>query len=166
MKIIINPELREEIESLVAPEDVDICLQFLVNYELNLPKPELSQDLTLDAVCALDKVPTVFVSNDINEDKWNWVSTEYIALFEAIGKRPHKRETLSRMKNLFKNNPDIRKDEIIAATEMYLDATNPKYVRFPHYFISKGVGNNKTEDILTWIELYREQNSGESNILR
>lgn len=86
---------------------------------------------------------------------FGWVKDEYIALFSKIGKGTNARESTSRMKSLFAKNPDVRKDEVIGATEMYLLATDPKFVRKPHYFIQKGVGGAKTEDILDWIDSYR-----------
>ena len=41
------------------------------------------------------------------------------------------------MKKFFATYPDVRKDEVIDATVMYLQNTNRTYVRNPHYFILK-----------------------------
>ena len=110
---------------------------------------------------------TKIVENTDTGLKWNiplfegaeiafaWVETEYIPLFEKAGKDKYKREALVRIKKLFAENPEIRKDEIIGATEMYLLNTDPKFVRFPHYFIEKGRGGEKIQEILEWIDKYR-----------
>lgn len=89
---------------------------------------------------------------------FQWVKDEYVKLFKQHNSdRGGKvREATSRMKKLFAKNPDIRKDDVIGATKMYLLNTDPRYIRFPHYFIEKGVGGNKTYDILDWIEKYKE----------
>lgn len=91
---------------------------------------------------------------------WDWVETEYVALFEKVGKATHKREAVSRMKKLFAKHPEIRKEEVLGATELYL--YNDNFPRFPHYFIEKGSGAEKTQDILDWIDKYRIANSQKS----
>lgn len=89
-------------------------------------------------------------------DPFDWIKEEYISLFKAIGKGGNLRDTTVRMKKLFAENPDYRKDEIIEATKLYISNTEPKYVRLPHYFIRKGDGVNVTQDICIWIEKYRQ----------
>ena len=89
------------------------------------------------------------------ETAFEWVLTEYLQIFETVGKNKFKRECVTRMKKLFRENPEIRKEEIIGATEMYINNTDPKYVRNPHYFIEKGSGGDKTQDILEWVEKYQ-----------
>lgn len=95
---------------------------------------------------------------------FDWVEKEYVPLFAAIGKDKYKREATARMKKLFAKNPDIRKEEVLAATELYI-FNNGNYSRFPHYFIEKGSGAEKTQDILDWIDKYRIANtqSGDSS---
>ena len=98
---------------------------------------------------------------------FDWVKTEYIELFKVIGKGTHARESITRMKKLFASNPDIRKDEILGATRMYINSTDQKYVRLPHYFIEKGTGSDKTQDILDWVDKYRmsiEQAEGRNTV--
>ena len=92
------------------------------------------------------------------EVHFNWVVTEYIPLFKLYNpiRAGFQKETVKRMKNLFAKNPEIRKEEVIEATKMYLSNTNPMYIKCCHYFIQKGVGNEKTEEILNWINLYKE----------
>lgn len=102
----------------------------------------------------------LFVTGDepvINDSVWGWVTSEYNALFKPYGKNKNIRECVARMKKLFADNPDVRKEEVIGATKMYLTAVgDPRYVKMPHYFISKGTGTNRTEDLLAWVLDYRE----------
>lgn len=99
-------------------------------------------------------IPLFEVTGNI-DNRWEWVENEYVSLFNPIGKDKYKREALIRMKKLFAENPDIRKEEVIGATELYLYNTNPKYVRFPHFFLRKGRGVEETQDILEWVDKFR-----------
>mgnify|MGYP003403515795 CR=1 FL=1 len=89
---------------------------------------------------------------------FEWVVSEYIPLFIQANplKRGAPKDVVSRMKKLFAENPEIRKDEIIGGTVLYLRNTDSTYIRLPHYFISKGAGSDKTNDILVWVDKYRE----------
>ena len=61
------------------------------------------------------------------------------------------------MKAFFADNPDVRKEEVIEATNMYFKSlSNADYLISSHYFISKGVGRDRTSALLGWIEKYRE----------
>lgn len=100
-------------------------------------------------------------TSEKGNDSFDWVKTEYVPLFKEANssKGGHARESMSRMKKLFAKNPDIRKHEVLEATKIYIQNTDPNYIRFPHYFIEKGQGDAKTQDILTWIDRYREEAS-------
>ena len=89
---------------------------------------------------------------------FDWVKDEYVPLFKEANpkKGGYVPQANTRMKKLFANNPDIRKDEVIGATKLYLRQTDSNFIRFPHYFIAKGTGTDKTEDILDWVQRYRE----------
>ena len=93
---------------------------------------------------------------------FSWVVEEYIELFK-IYKRPatHKREAIKRMKKLFAENPDIRKHEVLEATEHMLRTND--YPRLPHYFLRKGTGSDATQDILSYIDIIREQKRSDSS---
>lgn len=91
------------------------------------------------------------------ETNFDWVEKEYISLFEEANpsKRGNVRSAIARMKELFAKNPDIRKEEVIGATVIYIANSNPEYIRQSHYFIKKGRGVAMTQDILEWIDRYR-----------
>jgi hypothetical protein len=104
---------------------------------------------------------------DDQETAFDWVKTEYVELF--VERNPDKRgngnSSVRLMKKFFADNPSIRKDEVIEATKMYLKNTDPRYIRFSNYFISKGRGADKVSELAEWIDKYRlfmsNQNSRE-----
>lgn len=101
---------------------------------------------------------------------FDWVQTQYLALFKHYKKHTKfKRECVLRMKKLFAENPDIRKEEVIGGTALYIrskisEGTPAKYVTNPHYFIEKGKGADRTQQILGWIDQYREAVKDASSI--
>ncbi len=63
----------------------------------------------------------------------------------------------ARMKKFFATYPDIRKDDVLIATEMYLKSIeNPMYIMKSHKFIMNGVGLEKTSELKEWVDKYRE----------
>ena len=100
-------------------------------------------------------IPLIAKEEEIDK-VWLWVKTEYLQMFVEQGKQGIFKESLSRMKKFFSENPDVRKDEVIGATQLYIKNTDRKFIRQPHYFISKGVGYEKISDLLLWVEKYRE----------
>jgi len=89
--------------------------------------------------------------------KFSWVENEYVPLFKEANdaRGGHVRESIARIKKLFAKNPEIRDTDVIGAAKMYIRNTDSKYIMFPHYFIEKGKGGEKTQTILTWIEKYQ-----------
>lgn len=100
----------------------------------------------------------LFTEPEKDKTPFDWVETEYVAMFKE--KNPTKgkyvRESKARMKELFASNPEIRKDDVIEATRLYLHNTDANFIRFPHFFIKKGAGATKIQDILTWIDTYKD----------
>lgn len=92
------------------------------------------------------------------ETTFSWVKDEYVPLFKDANseKGGGVRESIARMKKFFSENPDIRKDEVIGATKLYLANTDPKYIRKTYYFIFKGSGISKISDLYDWVQKYRE----------
>jgi hypothetical protein len=93
-----------------------------------------------------------------NTAKWDWVK-EWNAEFGAVNKKrkaPDK-DVTTRMKAFFADNPDVRKEDVIGATKMYFrTVNNAEYIISSHYFISKGVGRDRTSALEGWVEKYRE----------
>lgn len=61
---------------------------------------------------------------------------------------------------IFKDNPKLTADLIIQATKDYLNDTPVRYVMNPHYFVTKGIGAQKTHTVLNWVNYPKED--GES----
>lgn len=157
----LNENIKPVLESfgIIYEEAIPYLLSLYFGFNPDYIPDYLKQKVNISKIVEMEddvlKWNIPLFEGAIVDQKWEWVATEYVALFAAIGKGTHKREALTRMKRLFSANPDIRKDEVIGATEMYLYNTESKYARLPHYFIEKGTGGDKTQDILEWIEKYR-----------
>lgn len=160
-------KINETVKKILIEEGVDpndglaVLLSFYFNLKTKVFPEILIQKIHTLGIYEISidgdliwKEP-LFQGEEVKDQRWSWVEDEYIKMFSEIGKGSHKREALARMKKLFAENPDIRKEEVLGATESYLINTNSKFVRLPHYFIEKGVGTNKTQDILEWIDKYR-----------
>jgi len=103
-----------------------------------------------------------------NEQKeFNWVIAEYLPVFEVFDKHTrYKRECVSRMKRLFKEDRSLRIHEVVNAAKLYVNECRvegraAKYVMNPHYFISKGIGDARVQTILTYVDIVRELNVSE-----
>lgn len=90
---------------------------------------------------------------------WAWVKTDYCELFKAKNhaKGGYVKESITRMKKMFAAMPEIRKEDVISTTKLYLSQTDGKYIRFPHYFLKKGVGTSAVYEFNNWYEKYLEQ---------
>ena len=163
----INSKIIEHIaasDSEVATVDMIgylICIYHNI-YPTYLPLPEIESEAVRIGLIETENqranllIPLYTADkNEELEEKWKWVIEEYIPLFKEVGKGSSPREVLPRMKKLFSENPDVRVDEVIEATKMYIRNTNNKYIREARYFIHKGMGTDKISDLLTWIEKYR-----------
>lgn len=107
------------------------------------------------------KIIPAFLSS--NEDI-DWIC-EYTELFENMGRKPFTRECTKRMKDIFQRFPDITKREVIEATKLYLKdfPYGSSYFRESHYFIQKGVGKKEILDLITWIDVLRNNNKKDKN---
>lgn len=106
------------------------------------------------------------------EEGLEWVVTEYLPIFKPFSKdNKFKRECVTRMSVLLLEFPDLTKDLILAGTKLYIgqclqERRQAKFVSNPHYFIQKDKGVNKTNPILTYTDLVRENrtsNKGRSS---
>lgn len=169
----INQEILEILTEYKVHKDDAICYLIALYYGY---KPSYIPD---DFKVRLNTLK--IYEEDKGSIKWNiplfegqqtafeWVKTEYVPLFKAANpeRGGHVREATARLKKLFAKNPEIRKDDVMGATKMYIKNTDSKYIMFPHYFITKGDGADRTEVILNWIEKYKlglEQTEGKSSV--
>lgn len=160
----INDEILEILEEYkIRREDgIPYLLSLYFGYNPTYIPNDIKLKVNLSKIVEVDgtsfkwNIP-LFAGQEI---AFEWVRTEYVALFKAVGKGTHHREATDRMKRLFAKHPDIRKEEVLGATELYL--YNDKFPRLPHYFIEKGKGGERTQDILEWIDKYRDSQSLDS----
>jgi hypothetical protein len=103
------------------------------------------------------------------EEAWQWVNLEYRPIFSTINvvKAGDKRGCIGKMKKFFAANPEVRKDDVIAAARLYVapfgaGAENPKYMVQADYFISKQVENVKKSRLEQYLEIVLKQRK-ESN---
>jgi len=119
-------------------------------------------DTTLEKVAALSVVHKIYdsiIPEDVDpKDPWAWVKTEYCALFKA--KNPdrggHIKESVMRLKAMFRARPEIRKEDVIATVKLYLSQTDSRFIRYPHYFLKKGQGISAIYEFDDWYEKYLE----------
>lgn len=156
----INPVLKTAIKESGISVDDGLTVLLAMNFGLRVPE-ELSH---IETQLLAAKIIVV----EGQEVKWfapmfegmetafEWV-VDWIKLFKTANpvKTSGVKETTTRMKKFFAQNPDIRKDEVIAATEMYIRNTEAKYLMLPTYFIFKGKGAETTYTLLNWIDRYR-----------
>lgn len=111
-------------------------------------------------------IDNVLISmTQIGPDEWDWVGEDYCALFKPFGKEPHLRECKKRMKAVFKEDKELTQDLVIKATKLYLsEQREAKYVREPHYFIFKGSGISRTDDLLGWVDKVRNSTPQQRDI--
>ena len=96
-----------------------------------------------------------------NENEWEWLE-EYRSLFISIRKDCGGSLTAikERMKEFFKKNKNTTKEDVIAATKMYLRNVNDiQYLQQADYFIKKGTGSNITSKLEQYINLYYQEKS-------
>ena len=159
----INPEITKILKQFKIREEEGICYLLCMYYCLN-PIPDFIPDSLKSKVIATNifsfnkgvltwNVPK-FEKHNIH---FEWVEKEYIPLFTKIGKLPYVKECQIRMQQLFAEHPDIRKEEVLEATKQYISTTEVNFVRQPHYFISKGVGKDKTYDLYQHICAIRDK---------
>lgn len=116
--------------------------------------------------CMEEGVDNVIITmSPFGNDDWDWVKTDYCTLFKPFGREPHYRECVKRMKSLFKSEKGLTVELVIAATKLYLsEQSNPRYIKQPHYFIFKGSGAERTDDLLGYIDKIKNQQPQQRDI--
>lgn len=167
----INPQIRAVLTEFNIPVEDGIAylLSIFFNCRPSYTPQLLIQRMNVTNILGLDANREViwhiplFVDEDL-QDRWLWV-IQWNAEFKRINskrKGPDK-DVVTRMKAFFADNPDVRKEEVIEATNMYFKSlSSADYLISSHYFISKGVGRDRTSALLGWIEKYRESISDTS----
>ena len=161
----INPQIRTVLTEFNIPVEDGIAylLSIFFNCRPSYTPPLLVQRMNVTNILGIDSNREVIwhiplFTNKEAIDKWKWV-LEWNLEFKRINSKRAavSRDAITRMKAFFADNPDVRKEEVIEATKMYFKTlSSPDYLISSHYFISKGVGRDRTSALLGWIEKYRE----------
>ena len=168
----INPQIVAVLQEFNIP--VADCVAYLLSIYFNCrpsyTPPLLVQRMNVTNILGINALREVawhipLFSEEELQDKWHWV-IEWNAEFKRINskrKAPDK-DVITRMKAFFADNPDVRKEEVIEATALYFKSlSHSDYLISSHYFISKGVGRDKTSALLGWVDKYREAISDTSS---
>lgn len=159
--MIINSEILNLLRKFKIREEEGLCYLLCLFYRIELPSfipISLTEKMLLTNIFVYEdkKINWIVSLWEQENTQFDWVEKEYIPLFTSLGKTPYKKECLDRMKKFFFTYPDIRKEEVIDATKLYIRRTENKFIRQPHYFISKGVGVQTISDLLQYVYIYRE----------
>jgi len=161
----INPQIKIALASTGIAEADGIAYLLSVYFDC---KPSytplvLVQRMHITNILGIEGGRTIWniplFEEGINE-KWEWVKDWNIAFKNINSKRKATdKECITRMKMFFAENPDIRKEDVLGATRLYLSSlTSPEYLISSHYFISKGVGRDRTSALEAWVERYQAAN--------
>lgn len=96
------------------------------------------------------------------ENEWSWIDREYRPMFRTLDKL--KAGSISsctrKMKEFFKKHPAVRKQDVLAATKIYLATiTDTQYMQGADYFIFKNSDNRSsfTSRLEQYLEVLREK---------
>ena len=98
---------------------------------------------------------------NIDKNGFSWVH-DWAKKFKEINQErvPDYNACKARMINLFKTYGNLNKDIVYKARDLYFDLlSEPKYLKKPHKFILEGTGNSRTSDLMTYVNMYIEQQS-------
>ena len=160
----INPQIRTVLAQYAIPvkDGIAYLLSIFFDCRPSYTPSLLIQRLNVTNILGINSDREVVWNIPLFEGesttKWDWVK-EWNAEFGNVNKKrkaPDK-DVITRMKSFFADNPDVRKEEVIGATKMYFrTVNNAEYIISSHYFISKGVGRDRTSALEGWVEKYRE----------
>ncbi len=160
----INPQIVTVLQEFNIPvaDGVAYLLSIYFNCRPSYTPPLLVQRMNVTNILGIDANREVIwhipLFEQDSQDKWQWV-VEWNAEFKRINKlrKGPDKDVITRMKAFFADNPDVRKEEVIGATDLYFKSLNSaEYLISSHYFISKGVGRDRVSALYGWVEKYRE----------
>lgn len=165
----INNEIKEILEDYEIDIKSGLCYLLAIYHDTdcNLFPPSLKNLVNSTGIIKVGqggKYDWTLPLFEGQETAFEWVK-DYCKLFKDANREKggHVRESTARMKKLFSTHPEIRKEDVMTATKMYIINSNSTFLMQPHYFIMKGVGAEKTYNLLDWIDKcqeLREQSDG------
>jgi hypothetical protein len=164
-------EINQEIVKFLKEHNIDgsFGLLYLLGIYHNLDNvSEIIPEPIIRAINALGIVERNYKDNTIEwyiplyngqnvDSVWEWVN-EYRKLFASKNKERegNKKACVQRMKIFFSENPEVRKQDVLDATNNYLRTVEPTYVKMAERFIYDGQGAFKTSMLLQWVEKLNE----------
>ena len=171
----INPEITSRLEQFNIDPDAGLLYLLGVFFGVKTKdhiSEEVAKQVNFSKIVTrdYDKDPPevtwnipLFQDGPGNDPVWDWVlewRKPFMELKEGAG--GDRRDCVSKMKKFFAANPDVRKEEVIAATEIYLQEfrygprEKLKYLQQADYFISKAVKAEGTSSKRSRLDIYIE----------
>ena len=160
----VNPQINSVLEQYNIPvnDGIAYLLSVFFNCRPSYTPALLVQRLNVANILGIDSnrevVWNIPLFVEESNDKWHWV-LEWNAEFKRINskRKGSDKDVITRMKAFFADNPDVRKEEVLGATKLYISTlSSAEYIISSHYFISKGIGRDRVSALLGWVEKYRE----------
>lgn len=156
--------------------DVDSAVLYLLaiyhNLKTNIIPEDIVRKVNLLKIVERDYTNTNNLIWNINlfegqstDDNWGWID-EFITLFNNVNpeRRGVKKYVVERMKKFFAENPEVRKDDVLNATKLYIkNLTSPTYCMKSHKFIFDGVGAMKNSTLLQYVEIVKKKPNNKPN---
>jgi len=162
----INPKIEEVLTdfNIDVADGLAYLLSIYYNCKPSYTPPILVQKLNVTNILHFNGKELLWLvplfededKDTITDKKWEWVNEirDMFGIKNPARKGP-KSAVLSRMKQYFAANPDVRQSDILGAVQMYLNQVAPSYVTSTHYFIVKGNGPTKVSLLEEWVEKYK-----------
>lgn len=171
----INNKIIDVLKEYNINKDNAICylISLYFNYRPSYIPDDFKKKIDVINIYETDKYNSLKWNISLFEDDngsktkpFDWVKTEFQVLFKNINitKAGNGNECVRRMKTFFSENPEVRKEDVIGATELYIRKTDSNYIRVSHYFIIKGKGTDRISDLESWLEIYKEQQNKLSSL--
>lgn len=166
---MINPEIREILSEFKIPYDDGVSYLLAVFYNLDpsyIPDT-LKKKVIMARIFEVGKTGVDWRTPLMEEQmtSFGWVK-EYVQVFKRLNPDlpGSVTESTKRFKKFFADNPNVTIQDVKGAVNLYIGSVNDyRYLMYPHYFISKGVGADKTSMLESWLEKYLEGSKQASN---
>lgn len=159
----INPEIIERLKKFGINKDDGICYLLSVYYCLDnvtiIPNLFKAKVLATSIFKVENGNPIWNIPLFENEvSGYDFVKT-YVEMFKNVSNKVPGSVTEStvRFQKFFRENPDVTVQNVLDATELYLKEVDPNYIMFPHYFITKGTGTNRTSMLSNYVDRIKEE---------
>lgn len=168
-KIILNfnSKVKEELTSKGINIHDGLAYLMCLHYGIEptyIPEPLKRKILACNIVSKDYNSNTIVWKETLFEESikgFEWVG-DWMDLFKQVNpaRRGTKKFVLTRMKKFFINNPEVRTDDVMAATKKYLGTIeNPTFCKSSHKFIYEADGSSMLE---SYVELIKSQGKGGS----